>query len=196
MKRIFMKRKTSFFWLMLCSVIMFTMACVVTDTISNKVSNLLNPTKLDAAIYKYDLGGFSYKVPTGYDRTDDSGIVQILAPGGTVEFGPVYVLSGSVSDSSMTNEDLLKETKDNFTFDEFTSEKKISMNSVQGIQVDFSTTYQNKLIKGRFFVAMVTPNQKFVMLGGSPDEDWKTESKVFDKILLNVKFYTPNPNGQ
>lgn len=140
--------------------------------------------------YRSEAGGYSFKPLEGYELTEEFGISQMLAPGADTETGPMLAMIGGTSEEELDNETLLAHMAETFTDGELSKPRKIKVDGVAGLDVGIESTTEEDAI-GRMVIVMVEPTQQFVMFGVSPEDDWKTVNKDFDKVLKSIKFFTP-----
>ncbi len=160
-------------------LIMLSAAC----SIGKKTSSLLGEE------YQSDIGGFTIKKINGYNFDDSIGIVNMTAPEGSIETGPGVMVLGGIMEQELTNEDLLETMKAQASTIEIGKAKKSKVDDVNGLLADLSGEYNGVEIKGKIFVAMVSPKQEFIMMALSPKENWKELEPIYDELLESVTFF-------
>jgi hypothetical protein len=175
-----MKQKTGFLWLSIAILILLATACSVGP-------------KLQKEVFRSDVGGYEYKIPVDFEQTEESGYVQMLAPGTNADTGPVFMMIGAAAPDIATNEDFLSQIQASFGFNTYTDAKKVKVGGKEGLQSDFSVDNNGTKVEGRIVIVVVSPTQQFVMMGGGSSENWKGQTEVFNAILKNVKFFEPTP---
>jgi len=162
---------------------MLSLAC----SLGKKTSALLGEE------YRSEDGGFSLKKVNDYSFEDTFGVVNMTAPDATAETGPGIMAMGGLMDQEMTNEDLLENMKAQASTIEIGKTKKTKVDGVSGLLADLSGEYNDVSIKGKIYLAMVSPQQEFVLMALSPKEQWKEVEPIFDAVLDSVAFFEATP---
>ncbi len=170
--------------------IFLTMACSLFGgeaATATKGSEYLGDT------YRSEDGGFSIKKVKDYEFNDVIGIINMLAPGGDKDIGPGIMVIGGLMDEDMTNDDLLNKMRADSKDLKILKEKSIKIAEKNGYSADIEGSFENKTVKGRVVIAMVSPRQQFTMMGFAPKEKWNELSPIFDAVVGSVKFFEPKP---
>ena len=162
---------------------MLSLAC----NLGKKSSDLLGEE------YRSEEGGFSINKVNDFSFDDTIGIVNMTAPDASPETGPGIMVMGGLMEEEMSNEDLLETMKAQASTIEVGKPKKTKVDGVSGLLADLSGEYQDVTIKGKIFMAMVSPKQEFVMMGLAPKEEWKDLEPIYDAVLDTVTFFEAAP---
>jgi len=146
-------------------------------------------SKLLGDEYRSEVGGFSLNKVNDYSFDDSFGIVNMTAPEASPETGPGIMVMGGLMEEEMSNEDLLETMKAQASTIEVGKPKKTKVNGVAGLLADLSGEYQDMTIKGKIFMAMVSPKQEFVLMGLAPKDEWKEVEPIFEAVLDSVTFF-------
>jgi hypothetical protein len=130
-------------------------------------------SKLLGDEYRSEVGGFSLNKVNDYSFDDSFGIVNMTAPEASPETGPGIMVMGGLMEQEMSNEDLLESMKAQASTIEVGKPKKTKVDGVVGLLADLSGEYQDVTIKGKIFMAMVSPKQEFILMGLAPKDEWK-----------------------
>ncbi len=169
----------------------FLVSCFVTDAISGLGGRgAADDNGKPVDVYRSEAGGYSFKPRAGYEMEESFGITSMLPPGVDPETGLILAMFGGSVDEEKDNDTLLESMKISMPEGEFSKAKKVKVDGKPGLQVDIEEKGE-VTVQGRMIVVMVSPNQEFVFLGAAPEDEWKSTSKDFDKILKSVRFFTP-----
>jgi hypothetical protein len=183
--------------IILSIILVFTMACGLFSKGDGEESNSGSDASGDllGEEFRSEGGGFSIKKVNDYNFDEVIGIVNMTAPDADMETGPGLMAVGGISDTEMSNEDLLNKMRDDSAGLEVGKAKKIKVAGVNGLQADISGTHNEQEIKGRVAVVMVEPTQQFSLLGLAPVERWKELEPIFKAVLDSVAFFEPDPDA-
>jgi streptogramin lyase len=135
-------------------------------------------------------GGFGFRVIPGYDLESFGGMVTMLAPGADPDVGPVVSLMGWTNEDERTNADLYATLKRDATMTIGDAEP-IVVQGISGLVADITGENNGKAMQGRAALVMVTPTQQFILLVGSPAEQWEAVAPYFDAVLASLEFFEP-----
>ena len=178
-----MSKKQKSITILLLVLGMLSLAC----NLGKKTSSLLGEE------YRSEDGGFSLNKVNDYSFEDTFGIVNMTAPEATAETGPGLMAMGGLMEQEMTNDDLLENMKSQASTIEIGKTKKTKVDGVNGLLADLSGDYNDVTIKGKIFLAMVSPNQEFVLMALAPKDQWKEVEPIFDAVLDSVTFFEAAP---
>jgi hypothetical protein len=135
-----------------------------------------------------DEGGFTFLVIPDYEVTDEGGQVQMLAPDGDPDLGPVVMLMAREVEKGTTAEGTVAELESK---DVILSETRpITIGGAEGVVADI--TREQGDVLGQVAVVMVTPTRQFVLLGGAPKARWQSELAGSIQTLLDtITFFEP-----
>jgi hypothetical protein len=177
-----MKFQKSQLFLVIIIMLIFSTAC-----------NSSSMSLLGQEVFRAEGGGYEYRVPIGYENQQQTPeAVVLLAPEADGLNGPLITLNSTISDTEMTNEELLASVGQYFATYVLSESKKIKIDGIEGLEVSFTAGTDTEEIEGRIIVAMVTPTHAFFMLGGGPKDLWQAENKAFEQVINSVKFFEPN----
>lgn len=165
-------------------VIMFlTTACVIS----------LPAPSLLGRVHFTDSGGYEVQVVNEYTFQEFEGGFDMLSPGSEPLIGPGFLGFGGMIEEERTNEDLwnfvTQEEYKNFQFDEPKTRK---IDSISGLISEFEGVQDGVNVRGKLFLTMVGQKHQFVLIGFSPEDEWRRFEPLYDKVLRTVKFYIPN----
>lgn len=146
-------------------------------------------SKLLGDEYRSEVGGFSLNKVNDYSFDDSFGIVNMTAPEASPETGPGIMVMGGLMEEEMSNEDLLESMKAQASTIEVGKPKKTKVDGVAGLLADLSGEYQDVTIKGKIFMAMVSPKQEFILMGLAPKDEWKKVEPIFEAVLDSVTLF-------
>ncbi len=142
-------------------------------------------------------GGYSFLTIPDYVTDEALGFAAITAPDADEDTGPMIVLIGSLQEQTFTLDELF----DGMVADMGRGEGELvvseatdfTLDGVKARTADLNgTTPAGDAIGGRVTVALVTPEQTFVMFGSAPADRWESEfSAMFDAVQNSVAFFEP-----
>lgn len=168
-----------------------SMACFITDIVSN-VTGGGDDGATSGEVTRSEGGGYEYEAPADYENSEAYGYAEMIAPGGNIDTGPIFVLIGGVAEEELTNEELISNMQDSFYDGKISEPKKVKVDGVAALSIN--VTDLDNGAEGQIIVAMVTPTQQFLMIGMAPEGEWKTVKKDFEKVLKSIRFFEPNPD--
>lgn len=178
------KRKIAFIGIIIIVVIV-SMACSLGRSKSSNDST---------DVYSTDEGGFSFQILADYTLNEVLAGVEMVAPDGIPEVGPGMQLYGGITDQELTNNELWELVTDpEIGLFEFDKPKKLKVDGVNGLVAEFKGEQAGVAVKGKIYLAMVKPDQQFMMFGIAPEGDWKKFVSTYDKVLDTVKFHDAIP---
>jgi hypothetical protein len=148
-------------------------------------------------LLREEAGGFTYLVPDGYRVSAGLGIVSMLAEGADPKIGPSISLIGTHPDPDRDAHALLDilEGSPGTTLSE---PIPVKVGGFDGLSAEITILSNDVEIFGRI-VTVVTPENQFIALAGSPQAEWESELElIFETILSSVTFFTPtaaDPNA-
>ena len=140
-------------------------------------------------------GGFSFRPITGYELEISGGVVSMLAPGADPDVGPVIQIMGMPSDQEMTVDQLYQQLKSG-TDMQLGPAVDISINGINGLQVDVSGSEADADKRGQIILLVVDGYQQFVMMAGSPKEEWEAFAPVVNAVKASIEFIPLTPGEQ
>ncbi len=184
-----MKSKRVFICMLICALAFSSTACFITDLVSNLTGGANDTSQADVS--RSEAGGFEFIAPADYQNIDTFGIVQLIAPDGTEDSGPAFLLMGGMNSTEMTNEELQANLLSNETAVDFSNPKPITVDGIEGFTITVNDFGGAVPLEGRLVALMVTSSQSFTMLGMAPKGEWKSVNKDFEKVLKSIHFFDP-----
>ena len=133
--------------------------------------------------------GFSFRSITGYSLEVQANTVTMLEEGADPDLGPVVMLFGGPPDPSITAEIFLESIKSDDV--EVSEPTDILVGGLNGTTAFVTGTENREEMAGQV-VIIITSEQMFVALGGSPKEQWQREGSArFNAVLGSITFFTP-----
>ncbi len=150
-----------------------------------------NGVKMQSEIFRSEVGGYTYKVPAGYDHEEDAGFAAITPPDYDEATGPGLILSAGEMPSAMTVEEFLTQIVTGSMDATFTDPVNVKVGGIKGLSIDFTMTTNGVDSNGRIIVVTITPNRAFMIFGSSTTEKWAAHSKVVDQVMKSITFFEP-----
>ena len=185
-----MKKQSFPIILVILALVLSSLACSIgkkSDEAPMKSSDVLGEA------YRSEEGGFVIQKALNYNFEDTIGIVNMTAPDGTPDSGPGIMAFGGIMDREYTNEELLETMRTQSGGLEVGKSKGKKVSGVDGLLAEISGDNNGTAVKGRVFVAMVSPMQEFVLMGLAPEERWKELEPIYEEVLASVSFFEAKP---
>lgn len=150
-------------------------------------------SKLLGRVHFSDAGGYEVQLVNDYTFQEFDGGFELLFPGSEPLIGPGFIVLGGLIEGQRSNEEfwnlITQEKYRNYQFDEPKARK---VDSISGFIGEYQGIQQGKNIKGKLFLTMVAQNHEFMLIGFSPEDEWKKFEPNYDMVLKSVNFYIPN----
>ncbi|MHC1785250.1 MAG: hypothetical protein AB9891_21310 [Anaerolineaceae bacterium] len=182
--------------LMLILILILTMACgLIPGSGDDEKEETGSSGGILGEEYRSEVGGFSIKKISGYDFNDVIGIVNMTAPGADPDAGPGIMAVGGISDSELSNEELLDKMKKQSSGLEVSKPEKAKIGGENGLAAEINGSYNGQQVKGRLVLVMVTSTRQFTVIGIAPEEKWKDLEPYFEAVVESVEFFEPKPEA-
>lgn len=138
-----------------------------------------------------EAGGFAFQVIPDYDLFEEPGFVDLVAPDGDADLGPLISFIGGYAAEGTTAEELMGMIEgDEESELKMSPPEDLSVGGYSGLMADLSSLYMGEPIEGRVVVVIVDDMQQFVMFGGAPESRWESELlPYFEAVLETVEFF-------
>jgi hypothetical protein len=145
--------------------------------------------------FRNEIGGFTVKKVNSYSFNEAFGIVNMQEPGADEKVGPTISVIGGLNDYDSTNDQLIQKLKQDSGGYSLAEAKKVNVSGKSGLAVEIDGKENDKAIKGRIVVVMVTPKHQFMIVGVAPAERWSEIIPVFEAVQKSVTFFEINPDA-
>ncbi|HPH95292.1 MAG TPA: hypothetical protein PKW33_10910 [Anaerolineaceae bacterium] len=145
------------------------------------------PVKL-GDIQQVEDGGFSFRTIPGFSLEVNGGMAMMLGPKADPDTGPVVQLIGYWEEDEGTAEGLYNQLKSQASL-EVSPAEPITVGGIPGLAANISGEEDGAAMLGRVALVMVNSNQQFMLLAGSPQEEWEALAPYFDAVLASIEFF-------
>ncbi len=161
---------------------------IVTSLLGGKQSVKLGET------FRSEVGGFSLQKVVDYEFNEIFGMVIMMPADASDDVGPFIMAYGELTDKNVNAQgvwdDMQGETDDDISF---SKPKKVKVDGVEGLLIEFSGEEDGTPLRGKVFVAAPFPNQSFQLTALAPKARWKELEPIFDAVLKSVHFFEGKP---
>ena len=195
-------------WIMITGLLLLTMACSLVpfgrlrsggeDGAGEEAAAEVEaapPSRDDRLGEPYESleGGFSFQQIAGYDLEEFYGIVSMSPRDADQTTGPMITLIGGLNDEAKDAEQLLLDLEGGLPETmELSRSKKIRVDGIQGLTVDFSGTSEGVEVEGQAVLIAVTDTQMFNLAAIYPADGYgREEQSLIEALLDTVRFFEP-----
>ena len=147
--------------------------------------------KMQNEVFRSEVGGYTYKVPAGYEHEEDTGFTAITPPEYDAATGPGLIIIGGEMPSAMTVEEFLTQTITSSMDATFTDPVDVRVGGIKGLSIDFTMTTDGVDSNGRIIAVMVNPNRAFMILGSATKEKWDAHKAAVEAVMKSITFFEP-----
>lgn len=164
-------------------ILFLTIACAISTP----------KTRYLGGVYFTDEGGYEIQKVNEYAFDEFPGGFEMVMPDTSPLEGPGFIVYGGLIDQDRTTKELWDFiTQEDFKNFQFEEPKERKIDSYNGLIADFHGIQENTAVRGKLFAVMIDQKQQFIMLGFSPEDEWRKFEPLYDMVLKTVKFYIPN----